>query len=83
MKSTILHDVSPDDLRAIIREEIREHLKPQLEKKYVPKNSAAKRLQKTVQTLDAWHRAGILKKKYIGGRVYYYEDDISRLESTK
>ena len=80
MESTILHQVSPGDLRTIIREEIQEHLKPKPEKKYIPKNNASKRLNKTVQTLDAWHRVGILKKKYIGGRVFYEEQDIIRLE---
>ncbi len=80
MESTILHQVNPGDLRAIIREEIKEHLKPQAEKKYIPKTRAAKRLNKTVQTLDSWNRAGILKKKYIGGRVFYLEADIIRLE---
>ena len=81
-ESTILHQVGPGDLRAMIREEIQEHLKPPEEKKLIPKNIAAKRLKKTVQTLDAWHRAGILKKKYIAGRVFYDEKNIIRLESS-
>jgi len=83
-ESTILHQVGPGDLRAMIREEIKEHLKPppQEQKRLIPKNKAAKRLKRTVQTLDSWHRAGILKKKYIGGRVFYNEQDIIRLESS-
>lgn len=81
MASTILHQVSPDELRTIIREVIKEQIKPKEEIRYIPKNKAAKRLNKTVQTLDAWNKAGILKKKYIGGRVYYDEQDIIRLES--
>lgn len=66
----------------MIREEIKEHLKPPQEKKLIPKNKAAKRLHKTVQTLDSWHRAKILTKKYIGGRVFYDEQDILRLETS-
>jgi uncharacterized Fe-S cluster-containing radical SAM superfamily enzyme len=81
MESTILHQISPGDLREMIREEIRENLKPPAEKKYIPKKKAAARLKRTVQTLDSWHRAGILKKHYIGGRVFYLEADIERLES--
>jgi hypothetical protein len=81
MESTLLHQVSPTSLRQIIREEIKEHLKPPVEKKYIPKQIAAKRLGRTVQTLDAWNRAGILTKKFIGGRVFYLEADIERLES--
>lgn len=81
MESTLLHQVSPDNLRAMIREELKEHLKPPAEKKYIPKKKAAQRLNRTVQTLDSWHKAGILKKQYIGGRVYYNEADIKRLES--
>ncbi len=80
MESTLLHQVSPDNLRQIIREEIKEHLKPPPEKKLIPKLQASKRLHKTVQTLDSWHKAGILKKQYIGGRVYYLESDLERLE---
>ena len=80
MESTILHNLNPGDFRTIIREEIKEHLTPKEEIKYTPKNQAAKRLKKTVQTLDSWHRAGILKKKYLGGRVFYLESDIKRLE---
>jgi hypothetical protein len=80
MESTILHQVNPGDLRTMIREEISEHLKPPPAINLVPKTRASKRLGKTVQTLDAWHRAGILKKKYLGGRVFYLESDIERLE---
>ncbi len=79
MESTLLHQVNPGDLRTMIREEIIAHLTPPPEKKYIPKKKAAQRLNKTVQTLDAWHREGILKKKHIGGRVYYNEADIERL----
>ncbi len=81
METTLLHQVSPDNLRAIIREEIKQHLKPPSETKYIPKIKAAKRLGKTLQTLDSWHRAGILKKIQIGGRVFYNEADIERMES--
>ncbi len=81
-ESTILHQVGPGDLRTMISEVIQEHIKPPEEKKLIPKNKAAKRLKRTVQTLDSWHRAGLLKKKYIGGRVFYNEQDIIRLESS-
>lgn len=79
-ESTILHQISPGLLREMIREEIKEHLKPPVEKKFIPKKKAALRLKRTVQTLDAWHRANILKKKFIGGRVFYLESDIEKLE---
>ena len=81
MNSTILHQVSPEQLQEMIELAIEKKLKPPQEKKYIPKNKAAQRLNRTVQTLDSWHRAGILKKKYIGGRVFYLESDIERIES--
>ena len=81
MESTLLHRVNPGELRKIIREEIVDHLKPAQENKYISKKKAAQLLNRTVQTLDAWHKAGILKKKYIGGRVYYLESDIDRFET--
>ena len=80
-KSRIVYEISPLELRTIFHEVIQEHFKPPKEKKLIPKNIAAKRLKKTVQTLDAWHRAGILKKKYIGGRVFYDEKSIISFES--
>jgi len=83
MKNTILHQIGPEDLREIIGQEIKKHLSTKQEKIYIPKLITAKRLKRTTQTLDAWHRAGILKKKYIGGRVYYNEEDIIRLEYPK
>ena len=81
MNSTILHQVSPDQLQKMIEAAIDKKLQPPPEKKYIPKKKAAQRLNRTVQTLDSWHRAGILKKKFIGGRVYYLESDIERIES--
>jgi len=78
-----LHQVSPEKLRELIREEIKEHLKPPAEEHYIPKKKTAERLGRTVQTLDTWHKEGILKKKYIGGRVYYRESDILRLETAE
>ncbi len=82
MASTILHGVNPEQLQKIIETAIDKKLKPPPEAKLIPKNKAAKRLHKTVQTLDAWHRAKILTKKYIGGRVFYAEQDIFRLETS-
>ena len=79
--STILHGLKPDDLRLIIEKAIENKLKPKPETRYIPKMSAAKRLNRTVQTLDSWHRAGILKKIYIGGRVFYKEEDLKVFES--
>lgn len=81
MNSTILFQVTPDQLQEMIEAAIDKKLQPPLEKKFIPKNIASQRLKRTVQTLDSWHKAGILKKKYIGGRVYYLESDIERIES--
>jgi len=83
MDSTILFQVTPEQLRELIEEAIEKKLKPPKEKKYIPKKIAAQRLNRTVQTLDSWNRAGILRKKYIGGRVFYLESDIERIESKK
>jgi hypothetical protein len=81
METTLLHQLSPGDLRKIIREEINESLKPKKEKKYLSKKKASQLLGKTVQTLDAWHKAGILRKKHIGGRVFYDSDSVELLIS--
>lgn len=80
MESTILYGVKPNDLKEMIEKAIENKFKPKPEKRYIPKKKAAQRLGKTVQTLDTWHREGILRKKYIGGRVFYVESDIERME---
>lgn len=81
MNSTILFQVTPDQLQEMIETAIDKKLQAPPEKKFIPKKVASQRLKRTVQTLDSWHKAGILKKKYIGGRVYYLESDIERIES--
>ena len=83
MESTILYGVKPDDLQEMIEKAIDNKIKPKPEKRFIPKKKAAQRLGKTVQTLDAWHRAGILRKKYIGGRVFYVESEIEKIELNK
>ncbi|RLD60050.1 MAG: hypothetical protein DRJ05_05370 [Bacteroidetes bacterium] len=78
MNSTILHGISPTQLQEIIELAIERKLKTPTEKHYISKRKAAQLLNRTVQTLDAWHRAGILRKKHIGGRVFY---DANQVES--
>ena len=37
---------------------------------------AAKRLHVSLPTLDAYAKAGILRARHIGGRVFFLEDDL-------
>lgn len=41
------------------------------------RKDAAKRLQVSLPTLDAWTKAGIINARRIGTRVYYTEKDIN------
>ena len=83
MNSTILFQITPEQLQEMIERAIEKKLKPPPEKKFIPKKIVAQRLNRTVQTLDAWHKAGILRKKYIGGRVFYLESDVEKIECKK
>ncbi len=76
MESTLIHGLKPNDIQLMIEKAIENKLKPKPEIRYIPKLAAAKRLKRTVQTLDSWHRAGKLKKVYLGGRVFYKEEDL-------
>jgi len=80
MESTIIHGLTPGEIERLIERAVDKRLKLPKETKFIPKLITAKRLNKTVQTLDAWHQAGKLRKVYIGGRVFYKEDDIKLLE---
>ena len=47
--------------------------------KYVPLKEALKILNIQRKTADNWHKSGILKKKYIGGKVFYSLSDIEKV----
>jgi hypothetical protein len=46
---------------------------------YVPLNQALKTLGISRNTADNWHKSGILKKKYVGGKVFYSLIDIEKV----
>tara|TARA_B100001287_G_C22298764_1_gene351775 strand:- start:140 stop:403 length:264 start_codon:yes stop_codon:yes gene_type:complete len=45
---------------------------------YVPIREALKTLNISRATADAWHKQGILNKKYIGSKVYYSTKEIEK-----
>ena len=47
--------------------------------KYVPLKEALKILNIQRKTTDNWHKSGILKKKYVGGKVFYSLSDIEKV----
>ena len=46
---------------------------------YVPLNQALKTLGISRKTADNWHKSGVLKKKYVGGKVFYSINDIEKV----
>ena len=46
---------------------------------YVPMNEVLKTLGISRKTADNWHKQGILKKKYSGGKVFYSTADIKKM----
>ena len=69
--------VTPTDLKEFALTVIDEYKAqiPQDEKKYTPKEFAARHGVRP-ETLWRWCQAGILKKTVIGGKVYYKDSDL-------
>lgn len=43
---------------------------------YIPRDRVLKLLDVSIMTLDEWNRKNILKKRKIGGKVYYKLEEI-------
>ena len=43
---------------------------------YIPRDKVLKMLDVSVMTLDDWNRKNILKKRKIGGKIYYKLEEI-------
>ena len=53
------------------------------EKELLTRTEVSQKLLVTRQTLDNWHKKGILKKLWIGTRIRYKLSDIERLIETQ
>jgi len=90
--STILENVSTDELKNLISDSVRIELSKILPNAgFTPTDSgpeqpvsqpdAVKWLGKSRQTLTAWRKKGIIKAHVLGGRVYFLKSEL--LEAMK
>lgn len=88
--STILENVSTDELKILISESVRAELSKVTQATPEASNSteqpisqpeAIKFLGKSRQTLVAWRRKGVISAHRLGGRIYYLKSEL--LEAMK
>ena len=81
--STILHDISPDDLSIIVRETVQKELaefkksfEPNQPEEYLTRAEVAKMLKCDETTVYNWVKKGKLVRYCIGNRTYYLLSEI-------
>lgn len=90
--STILENVSTDELKNLISDSVRTELSKILPnpgpspsdpgtEQPISQPDAVKFLGKSRQTLTAWRKKGIIKAHFLGGRVYFLKSEL--LEALK
>ena len=75
---TQLHNISPDEFKAAILEEIREELKtlsknfqPVKPTEYITRQEARKLLKVSLATISDWNKKGIIKPYRLGNLIRY------------
>lgn len=85
MQTIQIEKLSVEELRVLILETteaiIQKHLPKQpAERKKLTKGMTAKILNRTLPTIDDYCKKGFLKRHRVGGRVYFFEDDVYKLK---
>lgn len=85
MTTTILENVSAEDLKLIISESVRAEISkmtpiapetsPSIEQP-ISQPEAIKFLGKSRQTLISWRKKGVITAHILGGRVYYLKSEL-------
>jgi excisionase family DNA binding protein len=78
--STILHNISPDELfqkiKELISEELESKLKSDSPVEYLTRSEVAKKLRSSKQTIDRLTAAGKLKKYRLGRHILYRANEV-------
>lgn len=76
----VIVQITADELRAQIRAAVNDAINEQLSlpqrDRLLSREEAATYLNVSMPTLNAWEKAGQLKPKRYGNRVYYFESDL-------
>ncbi|WP_340153443.1 helix-turn-helix domain-containing protein [uncultured Marivirga sp.] len=92
MKKQILISMSVEEFQAVINQVLQEalaSLKPSEEPKknnnyqLLIRNEAAEFLKITLVTLSDWSKRNIIQAHYLGGRVYYVREELSKALNIK
>ena len=80
--SVLVQGATLEDIEAMVDRAVEKRMKDFYEsiqrkpRVLVKRKEAAKMMNVSLPTLDAYGRCGILHPKHIGGRVFYYEDEL-------
>ena len=80
--STILHNVSPEQITALFEElknqlaELKQNFEPKTPAEYLTRSEVAKMLSCDLSTIHNWCKKGKLKPMGIGNRVYFLRSDV-------
>lgn len=82
---TQLHNISPDEFKAAILEEIREELKtlsknfqPVKPTEYITRQEARKLLKVSLATISDWNKKGIIKPYRLGNLIRYKRSELDQ-----
>ncbi len=73
MKGIYLENVTLDDLRMIIRDEVSKISSPD---EFLTRQEAADLLKKSVSCIDKWAKKGKINPKAIGGAILYSKKEL-------
>lgn len=80
--STILHNITPEDLVKLIRESVQKEISiiqsTQTEVKYFTREETATCLRISLPTLREYEKRGLIKRSGIGDRVLFDVEEIQR-----
>lgn len=79
MNGIYLQQITADDLRGIIADEVRKALAEKPAPRQYTREQVAEMCHITLATLHNWVRAGRLHPTKVNGRVLFAEEDVNKL----
>lgn len=79
MNGIFLNEITPEDLRSIIADEVRRALAEKPAPRQYTREQVADMCHVTLATLHNWVRQGRLHPVKVNGRVLFAEDEINNL----
>ena len=83
MNGIFLNEITPEDLRSIIADEVRKALAEKPAPRQYTREEVAEMLHVTLATLHNWCRQGRLHPTKVNGRVLFAEEEINNLLSRR